>query len=495
MHELLRQYVAEKLGEVPAEEEAARDRHCAYYAGFLQQREADLIGWNQKRALAEIGDEIENVRASWDWAVDQGRIKDMDRSLESLAEFYRMRARFREGEEAFARAAHKLARVQSDIDSRPETGRESRIVLGKLLLQQGRFGRSLGLVGKAGELLQESLAIFRDLGARREVAYALCHPRKSVSYQAEDKPLYREALAISKEIGDQRGIALALRGLGWVAVREGAYGAARQQFQESLALSKEVGDQEQIANSLIDLGYISWMLGEYGVAKQVHQESLALNKEVSDQGGIAISLKYLGIDVSGLGEYGEAKQLFQEGLAVYREIGNPWGTASILADLGSVANVLGEHAEAARFARQSLPLAEKCDDQFAIARCFKVLGDAACGLRDLKEAKQYFHRALEMDMALRVVSYALHALVSVARLLAAAGEKERALELLALVFHHPASWQWVKDRAAPLVAQLEAELPPDVVAEAYERGRARDLEATVAELLAELDSDPPQPVR
>ncbi|NIP84114.1 MAG: AAA family ATPase, partial [Planctomycetales bacterium] len=66
IHELLRQYAAEKLlGEGPAEEEAARDRHCTYYAGFLRQREAHLIGRNQKQALAEVGAEIENVRAGW----------------------------------------------------------------------------------------------------------------------------------------------------------------------------------------------------------------------------------------------------------------------------------------------------------------------------------------------------------------------------------------------------------------------------------------------
>jgi hypothetical protein len=59
--------------------------------------------------------------------------------------------------------------------------------------------------------------------------------------------------------------------------------------------------------------------------------------------------------------------------------------------------------------------------------------------------------------------------------------REGALELLALILCHPASWPWAKDRAAPLVAQLEAELPPDVVAAAQERGRARDLEVTVAE--------------
>jgi hypothetical protein len=60
------------------------------------------------------------------------------------------------------------------------------------------------------------------------------------------------------------------------------------------------------------------------------------------------------------------------------------------------------------------------------------------------------------------------------------------VELLALVLHHRSSWQWVKDRATALSAKLEAELLPAVAAAARERGRARDLDATVTELLAEL---------
>lgn len=59
---------------------------------------------------------------------------------------------------------------------------------------------------------------------------------------------------------------------------------------------------------------------------------------------------------------------------------------------------------------------------------------------------------------------------------------EGALELLALVPHHPVSWLWAKDRVAPLIAELEAELSPDVVAAAWERVRARDLESTVVGL-------------
>jgi hypothetical protein len=43
-----------------------------------------------------------------------------------------------------------------------------------------------------------------------------------------------------------------------------------------------------------------------------------------------------------------------------------------------------------------------------------------------------------------------------------------------------------EDVAGRHIAAVAATLPPDVVAAAQERGRARDLEATVEELLVEL---------
>jgi hypothetical protein len=78
-------------------------------------------------------------------------------------------------------------------------------------------------------------------------------------------------------------------------------------------------------------------------------------------------------------------------------------------------------------------------------------------------------------------------LVGIAGLLAREGKPEAAAELLALVLHHPFTWQWTKDRAAPLVAELKTALSPDRFAAAQGRGRARDLDTTVQELLAEFD--------
>ena len=68
-----------------------------------------------------------------------------------------------------------------------------------------------------------------------------------------------------------------------------------------------------------------------------------------------------------------------------------------------------------------------------------------------------------------------------------AGAGERAVELLALTLHHRSSWQISKDRATDLLNELESALPANIVATALERGQARDLETTVAELLAERD--------
>jgi hypothetical protein len=113
----------------------------------------------------------------------------------------------------------------------------------------------------------------------------------------------------------------------------------------------------------------------------------------------------------------------------------------------------------------------------------KILGDAESGLGDFHIAKKYYYRALGMALATPSAFLAPLALVGMASLLAAEGKRERTLELLTLVLHHPASWQSTKDQADALIAQLTAELPPEAVATAQERGQARNLKATVAELV------------
>jgi len=101
IHKLLRQFGTERLAASPADETAIRDRHCEYYAAFLNKKETDLIGPNQGKAFAEIEVEIDNARVAWSWAVAQAKFDEMEQLMESLGEFYRVRGKLDEGHDSF----------------------------------------------------------------------------------------------------------------------------------------------------------------------------------------------------------------------------------------------------------------------------------------------------------------------------------------------------------------------------------------------------------
>jgi predicted ATPase/class 3 adenylate cyclase len=485
IHELLRQYAAGRLrraetqAEMPAEEYSIRDAHATYYAAFLASREAPLRGMDQKQVLAEIRAEVDNIRTAWDWAVAQGRIEEIEQSLATLARFCRIRGWYKEGEDLFSRAAQRLSGTHED---------RTRLLQGKLLLQQGRFVGLLGNEPDAGRLQEASLAIFRELGAKRDAAYALCLLGGCESlYGSLRRELCREGLSLFRELGDRRGIALAMYGLAWTARHGGEYAEAKQSFQESLTLFRQVGDLEGIQASLHGLGYICWILGEYERGRELHLEMLRLCQETGSQGGIARALGDLGIDAYGLQQYEKAQELFEQSLAIYRDIGNAMGMYDELGDLAEAANALGDYTQAEQYVREARRVLPEGELAFGLGSWeYRILGNAACGLGNYADARRHLHRSLELAVAAQQPSRQPLTLVGVARVLAKEGEEERALELLALVMNHRFSWQMAKDQAAPLIAELEAELSPEAVAAARDRGQDRDLDATVAELLAEL---------
>ncbi len=57
-----------------------------------------------------------------------------------------------------------------------------------------------------------------------------------------------------------------------------------------------------------------------------------------------------------------------------------------------------------------------------------------------------------------------------------------------LVISHRASWQLTKDQAAFLIARLRAELSAEIAEGAWAAGAARDLDATLAQLVVQLSS-------
>jgi hypothetical protein len=143
----------------------------------------------------------------------------------------------------------------------------------------------------------------------------------------------------------------------------------------------------------------------------------------------------------------------------------------------------GDYAEALRLVQESKVLHPTYyGDLF--------LGWAAYGSGDHRVAQQCFHGVLKSVTAAQWTMVVLHALTGLAHSLAMMGEPDRALELLAFILAHSASHEEFKSRATRLQAKLAAQLPPDVVTAAQERGRAQDLWATAQAMLEELRLPP-----
>lgn len=150
-------------------------------------------------------------------------------------------------------------------------------------------------------------------------------------------------------------------------------------------------------------------------------------------------------------EYDEARQALEESISTFLDIKQQMHTAMPLASLVYVDRALG----------------------------------------NLHQARQRLDKALQVVTKTNVAKVLPLALPAVALLLADQGEKERAIELYTLASRYPyvANSRWFEDVAGRHIAAVAATLPPEVVAAAQERGRARDLWQTAEELLKELETE------
>ena len=138
--------------------------------------------------------------------------------------------------------------------------------------------------------------------------------------------------------------------------------------------------------------------------------------------------------------------------------------------------------------QEGLAVYRKSGEQAEAGWVLALMGYAARRLGDLGQARGHLHAALRTATDIGAFVPCITALPAVALLLADEGNIVRAVELFALASRYPhvANSRWFEDVAGKHITSVTATLPPEVVAVAQERGRARDLWATAEELVAEL---------
>jgi len=532
VHDFLRQYAAEKLDRSAAASETAHDRHSAYYAAFLQQREADLCGARQQAALVEIEVDSENARAAWNWAAERRKVQRLEQAVDSLCRFYAWRGRYQEGEVACRGAASRLA-LAKDLPAMASG--EGQRVLVKILARQSAFCRVLERAELASQLLQQSLALLEKADSagqdiRREKAYVLLqigHVRLDSDLEGARRS-YEQSLVLYRTLGDRWDAANALDSLSRVAQSLGSYDKARQMGKESLEIRRALGDRKGIASSLAGLSYIALSQGQLEEGERLRRESITIRQDIGDRAGIASGLLNLGGILFSLGKFAEAHSLLGESVAVYndlgfrdglarannvlglakmhlgkyeqaraqgqrdlclaREIDNLWGIGHSFALLGRVALAEEAYPEARRLLQESTTVYRTIGERDEWVKAFVFQGVAARGLGQPSESGQYLLESLQAAVETRAFGSLIQVLPLITLLLADQGDEEWAVELYALALCQPAvaNSRWFQDVAGRHMTAVADTLPPDIVMAAKERGEARDVQATVAELLVEL---------
>jgi predicted ATPase len=485
IHELLRQFGEEQLTQSPVEEATTQDRHSAYYLTFLAQRTPGLMGPEQPTLLNEIGQEIDNIRTGWLWAARQGRIDQLDATLDGLHEYYEVRSQYEEGIELF------MLSIQSEQSA--GSAALSQHIINRIQTRQGALNCEFGYYEQARTLLAACLAAARGLDDKKEVAYCLDYLGRTVWWQESGVaalPLLEESLLIRRTLGDQMGVATTLDILASVCDMSCEFAQAWQFAQQGLAVSRTIGHTYRTASLLRRLGSAAVGLGEYTGAVSYYQEALATFRQLDDHYGIVQALAEMGRTMYGAGDYPRDTFIgaLEEAAMLAHKLGNYLALYYSIGIMGDVSNWIGEYETGERCGQELVELSRDMPPNF-LASCLRMLGESELGLGKLHLARQHLLEVLAVMLKseTRLLINCQVAMLAWANLLCREcmqpdvasqpnhiqERQARALEIVSSLLHEEKSRPMYKARAAALAAKLEAMLPSAVAAVAKASGMAK----------------------
>jgi predicted ATPase/class 3 adenylate cyclase len=327
--ETIRQFAREKL-KGPGDGDWVRSAHADYFLKLAEAADREHFrGSEQLTWLNRFETEHDNLRTALEWFQNSaGGIASGLRLAAVLGQFWTSRGYLREGRE--------------------------------------RLSNILSLPG----VQQQTLARAEALAASAELAY------RQSDYLVS-KGLFEESLAICRKRGEKRDIAIALNGLGNIATDMGDYGSAPALFEQALALWREINNVQGIARALINLGWAALRPGDNTQAELHLKEALTLYQKAGDETGTAMALSGLGEVAVRRGEYQKATELLQESLKFRRELGDKWGIAVSLGSLGWVALAEHELPHATLVLGESLSIRREIGDKGGSAWCLERLAEVA----------------------------------------------------------------------------------------------------------------------
>ena len=294
---------------------------------------------------------------------------------------------------------------------------------------------------------------------------------------------------VSEELVALRALAMAFQGYfaAWLDIPDQGYELAKK----GVEVLRQHDHPEALALALDSLVVNAYFLNRYEEEREAINEMLEIASKVDDKWLLSYALFGASLCAMVMEDYAEARRLAQLDLKITEELGDRIGLALSLIPLGHAALACGELEEARGIYLRCLKISEETGFHYALQTASKYLGKVTLSLGNLPEAEKSLLQSLAITKEIGFVRDIINLLYELARLRAAQGQPEGAVELLALVRQHPASHQVrlgegrIRDSAVELLATLEGQLTQETYTAALKHGQGLDLDNIVAELFIE----------
>jgi tetratricopeptide (TPR) repeat protein len=286
------------------------------------------------------------------------------------------------------------------------------------------------------------------------------------------------------------------KALGYVGYYTGIVGHPERGvtlYEEAIALIYPLNQPEALSYAYYSAALSGSYLGDFDLVIEAAQVLGRISREMNDPWVEATSLNFQAVALIAQRKLAEAREKSDSAIQKFgQEIGEYFGLTWAASIRGQVAMAQGAYAEAKLFYERSLEAAKVLNYRRTTQQAFDNLGDVAYHLGEIEQAEQYFRLSLEVSGETGQTREMLATLHDLATVWAAQGKKIEAVELLAIVLHHPLSNlplllrtenTPLREAAQRLQASLKGELSSEDYTTAWSRGQTLTLESAVAGLL------------
>ncbi len=445
MHELLKQYAAEKLRQNAEETRATEARFATFYLDFLEQRRESLHGPQQRETVAEISTELDNVRAAWGWALAQQRGKELQRTVTVYVNYHFYQSRFREAATAAARAAAVFA----EMPPSKERDLARAEALNRLAWCQIRLGH----IAQAQAAAEDSFDTYSRLdrppppgyGTDSALPLAIVALVQGAPERAVELAERARAGAEGRDDGLNLGLAHYVLSSAHAAV--GRYEAAYREAQRSCTIARGEGHEWFLGYTLLEVGKAAQATGRYAEAKYYYEASIPIRRRFNDK-----------------------------------------GEAEALSLLGEIALLEDDCAAARRFFEEALAIYQDTNDRGSMAGACLGLGQVAFAEREYDLARRHLEKAMTIAADIQFWPLVLKIFVDIGRLFLETGATSAGVEALAQAKHHDAAKHETRTRATEELAAWRPRVDARLFSASVTRGKERALETALMSLRRMLSS-------